>query len=418
MSATLARGSFYEALANAAKVARGALPSARFVRLESKAAERVLMLTTFNGQTAIESVLGADVADDMTAYVDAAVLLKLLSAMPDGAIGLAVTDSGLTMTAGDGKFKNDLKTGSDVEIPVIAGSSMTRLATFPGIELRRLGRAVKFASTDESKPGLMAVQVAFNKVGDKTIAVASATDGFAAVQSLAPATCEKDAVGKSITLPAQIMGLVLDIVKPDDLVTLHRSGETRFVVAVANEKTAKNLTLASSESAAVPPSEQIAKMIKSTRDGSDIAIEVDTALLSNALDIVEAYGGSSDPAYFFLSTGDETVRYASNPTENGQCRALLDGTMSGPKASRWFNPGMLRTAAGLMPEKAKLALASKPKTPILFMGDNIRIMIAPLDNAALKEVKFEAAAVELPMEMPAAPAPAKKKKAAVAVAAD
>ena len=52
MSATLARGSFYEVLANEARVARCPLPSARFVRLKSKAAERVLMLTTFNGQTA------------------------------------------------------------------------------------------------------------------------------------------------------------------------------------------------------------------------------------------------------------------------------------------------------------------------------------------------------------------------------
>ena len=63
MPATLARGSFYEAQANEARVARGPLPSARLVRLKSKAAERVLLLTTFNGQTAIESVLGADFAD-------------------------------------------------------------------------------------------------------------------------------------------------------------------------------------------------------------------------------------------------------------------------------------------------------------------------------------------------------------------
>jgi len=339
--------------------------------------------------------------------------------MPDGAISLNAGGTGLTMITGDGKFKNDLKTGSDIEIPVIAGSTMTRLAAFPGIELRRLGRAVKFASGDEAKPGLMAVHVLFKKAGSQTIAVASASDGFAAIQSLAPAECNEEAVGKAIAIPAQIMGLMLEIVRPDDTVTLHRSGETRFVVAITNEKTGKHLTLASSESAAFPPYEQIDKMIKSTKDGADVNIEVDTGSLSNALDIVEAYGGSNDPAYFFLSACGELVRYASNPTENGQCRALLDGTLNGPKATRWFNPAMLRTAAGLMPEKTRLALASKPKTPLLFMGDNVRIMIAPLDNAALKEVTFEAAAVELPMELPpAAPLPTRKKKAAVPVAAD
>jgi hypothetical protein len=116
MSATLARGSFYDALANEARVARSSLPSVRFVRLKSKVAERVLMLTTFNGQTAIESVLGADFADDMITCVDATVLLKRLAAMPDGAIGLATNDTGLTMTAGDGKFKNDMKVGRDVEL--------------------------------------------------------------------------------------------------------------------------------------------------------------------------------------------------------------------------------------------------------------------------------------------------------------
>ena len=116
MSATLARGSFYEALANEARVARGPLPSARFVRLKSKAAERVLMLTTFNGQTAIESVLGADFANDMITCVVASVLFKRLAAMPDGAIGLAASSAGLVMTAGDGKFKSDLKVGRDVEL--------------------------------------------------------------------------------------------------------------------------------------------------------------------------------------------------------------------------------------------------------------------------------------------------------------
>jgi hypothetical protein len=36
------------------------------------------------------------------------------------------------------------------------------------------------------------------------------------------------------------------------------------------------------------------------------------------------------------------------------------------------------------------------------MGDNIRVMVAPMDNAALKDVKFEeAAAIELPLQQSA-----------------
>ena len=221
----------YEALTNAARVTNGTLASAKFARVEARAADRAVMITTFNGQTAIESILAGDVADDMLTYVDAQTLLKLVMAMPEGAITLALKDNELTMTTGDGKHKNDLKIGSDVEIPVIAGSTMTEMAKIAGIELRRLARAVKFASMDEAKTALMAVHVAFNKPGDSVIAVASATDGFAAIQSLAPViSCAKTAVGKAITFPASFVSLLLDTVRPDDQVTIHRSGENRFII--------------------------------------------------------------------------------------------------------------------------------------------------------------------------------------------
>ncbi len=403
MSITLSRANLYEALINAARVSEksGTLAAAKFARIEAKAAERTVMVTTFNGQTAIESVLAGDVADDMLFYVDVQTLLKLVTAMPEGAITLALKKNGLTMTTGDGKHKNDLKTGgSDIEIPVIAGSSMTEMARISGIELRRLARAVKFASTDEARPSLMTVHVAFNKPGDNVIAVASATDGFAAIQALAPVvSCAKTAVQKAITFPASFVALMLDTVRPDDLVTIHRSGENRFIVAVTNEKTGKNLALASTESAAVPPMDSIAKMIKSTKEEADVNIEAGTSALENAIDIIGAYtGGSNDLVYLFLAVNDGTIRYASNPTDNGQCRAILDGTASGPKASRWFNPGMVRKAVSLMPERTRAAMPSKPNTPILFMGDNVRVMLAPVNNAVLKEVDFEeAAAVELPL---------------------
>jgi DNA polymerase III sliding clamp (beta) subunit (PCNA family) len=404
MSLTLSRVNLYEALTNAARVTNGTLASAKFARVEAKAADRAVMITTFNGQTAIESILAGDVADDMLTYVDAQTLLKLVMAMPEGAITLALNDNELTMTTGDGKHKNDLKIGSDVEIPVIAGSTMTEMAKIAGIELRRLARAVKFASMDEAKTALMAVHVAFNKPGDSVIAVASATDGFAAIQSLAPViSCAKTAVGKAITFPASFVSLLLDTVRPDDQVTIHRSGENRFIIKVTNEKTGKNLALASTESSAVPPVDSIATMIKSTKDEADVNIEVDTSALENALNIIGAYtSGGNDLAYFYLAIHDGAIRYASNPTENGQCRAILDGTAAGPKASRWFNPGMLRKAVSLMPEKTRAAMPSKPKTPILFIGDNIRVMVAPMDNAALKDVKFEeAAAIELPLQQSA-----------------
>ena len=404
MSLTLSRVNLYEALTNAARVTNGTLASAKFARVEARAADRVVMITTFNGQTAIESILAGDVADDILTYVDAQTLLKLVMAMPEGAITLALKDNELTMTTGDGKHKNDLKIGSDVEIPVIAGSTMIEMAKIAGIELRRLARAVKFASMDEAKASLMAVHVAFNKPGDSVIAVASATDGFAAIQSLAPViSCAKTAVGKAITFPASFVSLLLDTVRPDDQVTIHRSGENRFIISVTNDKTGKNLALASTESSAVPPVDSIATMIKSTKDGADVNIEVDTSALENALDIIGAYtSGGNDLAYFFLAIHDGAIRYASNPTESGQCRAILDGTAAGPKASRWFNPGMLRKAVSLMPEKTRAAMPSKPKTPILFMGDNIRVMVAPMDNAALKDVKFEeAAAIELPLQQSA-----------------
>ena len=234
MSATLSRVNLYEALTNAARVAdkSGKLAFAKFARIEAKATDRNVMITTFNGQTAIESILAGDVADDMLAYLDTETLLHLVTAMPEGAITLTLKSNDLLITTGDGKQKHNLKIGADVEIPVIAGSTKTSMARISGIELRRLCRAVKFASTNEGQPSLMTVHVAFNKPDEKTVVVvASATDGFAAVQSLAPAiSCTKGAVGKAITFPASFVALLLEAVRPDDQVEIHRSGENRFIV--------------------------------------------------------------------------------------------------------------------------------------------------------------------------------------------
>jgi hypothetical protein len=250
----------------------------------------------------------------------------------------------------------------------------------------------------------MTVHVAFNKPDEKTVVVvASATDGFAAVQSLAPALfCAKSAAGKAITFPASFVALLLEAVRPDDQVEIHRSGENRFIVAVTNDKTGKNLALASTESAAVPPVKDIAEMIKSTKDKANVTIEVETAALVNALDIVGAYSnGDKDPANLFLSIQAGVIRYASNPTDNGQCRAVLDGTVAGPDTSRWFAPAIFRKAVSLMPEKTKAVLSTDlAALPILFVGDNVRVMVAPLVKASQQDVEFdEATAIELPIEM-------------------
>ncbi len=404
MTATLSRVNLFEALTNAARITSNKTPVAKFARIEAKAADRTVMITTFDNQTAIESILAGEVADDMVAYIDTETLLKLVTAMPEGAITLTLKKAGMVMTTGDGKHKHDLKIGVDLEIPVIAGSSKTAMARIAGIEMRRLCRAVKFASTEDIKPSLMTVHVAFNKPDEKTVViVASATDGFAAIQSLAPGlSCHKGAVGKAITFPASFVTLLMETVRPDDLVEIHRSGENRYIISVTNEKSGKNLALASSESAAVPPVNEIAKMIKTSKDKSNVAIEVDTPALINALDIVGAYSnGDKDPANIFLAVKNSVIRYASNATENGQCRAVLDGTVTGPDTSRWFAPAIFRKAVSLMPERTRVVLSTDAAVmPILFMGDNVRVMVAPLSKGSQQDVEFEEAdSVELPLEV-------------------
>ena len=404
MTATLSRINLYEALTNAARIAGNKTPVAKFARIEAKAADRTVMITTFDNQTAIESILAGEVADDMLAYVDTETLLKLVTAMPEGAINLTLKKTGMLMTTGDGKHKHDLTIGADVEIPVIAGSSKTAMARIAGIEMRRVCRAVKFASTEESKPNLMTVHVAFNKPDEKTVViVASATDGFAAIQSLAPGlSCHKAAVGKAITFPASFVGLLMETVRPDDLVEIHRSGENRYIISATNEKSGKNLALASSESAAVPPVNDIARMIKTTKDKANVTIEIDTPALTNALDIVGAYSnGDKDPSNLFLAVSNGEIRYASNKTEKGQCRNVLDGMVTGSNTSRWFATHIFRKAVSLMPEKTRAFLSTDAAVmPILFMGDNVRVMVAPLSSSSQQEVKFdEAEAVELPLDV-------------------
>jgi len=57
-----------------------------------------------------------------------------------------------------------------------------------------------------------------------------------------------------------------------------------------------------------------------------------------------------------------------------------------------------------MPEKTKAVLSTDPAAlPILFVGDNVRVMVAPLARSSQPEVEFdEATAIELPVEMKAA----------------
>jgi hypothetical protein len=401
---TLSRVNLFEALKNGASACGGTLPSGKFARLEARAADRLVMITTFNGATAIESVLPGDVADDMLALVDAQTLLHLVAAMPEGAISLALKNNRLVMTTGDGKYKNDLKVGGpEIEIPVISGSSKTRLARISGVDFQCLGRAVKFALAAEGEPKLMSVNVAFNQYGERVLAVASATDGFSACQSLAALiSCEKSAVGKSIAFPASILTQMLQIIRPDDEVEICRSGKTRYIISATNEKTGKNLALASSEASAPAPAEPIARIIQTTKDQGDVSMEVDTASLASALEIITAFSTREEPASMRLSVRDGAIQYASDPTGSGQCQpSTLDGTATGPAACRWFEPSFIRKVVGVMPEKTRAVLPSKPLRPILFIGDNIRVTVAPKSTQALEAVKFdEPVAIELPAEQP------------------
>jgi hypothetical protein len=114
MSATLSRVNLYKAFTNAARVTdkSGKLAYAKFARIQAKATNRTVMITTFNDQTAIESILVGNVADDMLAYLDTETLLHLVTAMPEGAITLTLKSNNLLITAGDGKQKHDLNIGA------------------------------------------------------------------------------------------------------------------------------------------------------------------------------------------------------------------------------------------------------------------------------------------------------------------
>ena len=56
-----------------------------------------------------------------------------------------------------------------------------------------------------------------------------------------------------------------------------------------------------------------------------------------------------------------------------------------------------------MPEKTRAVLSTDPAAlPILFVGDNVRVMVAPLAKASQQDVEFdEATAIELPIEIKA-----------------
>jgi hypothetical protein len=78
------------------------------------------MITIFNGQTAIESILAGDGADETLANLDTETLLHLITAMQEGAITLTLKSPDLLITTGDGKQKHKMNpSGTDITCPLM-----------------------------------------------------------------------------------------------------------------------------------------------------------------------------------------------------------------------------------------------------------------------------------------------------------
>ena len=378
-----------EVLANALNaVTRASLKSSlvaafALVRLDANASGE-LSLSCFNGETAVRAVVYAACNDDLSVSVDAQTLKAVTDTLV-GEVRLELADKALVIL--NGANRTTLRIIEET-IPIIGGETTADLFTLSGASLRSLARVLPFASTEDSRPALQVLHLTISDQG----VVAQTADGFTAgivVEKFLEAR-EKAVV----SLPINFARLLAALVEEKDTVKVQSAGENRFLFHLAQTESGKSLILATVAPANAFPAEQLAQLLQGAQTSTTTRMTLQKQALLQTVRMVGAMGTQNT----FLKVANGTIKVASAPTDTGQARNVLDGTVTGTDAKVWMSALYLKRAVDACKAELTVQLGGEKK-PVLLIEGNFTGILMPLfvDGKDPFADEDEPIAISLPM---------------------
>ncbi len=352
------------------------------VRLDA-AANGVVHLSCFNGETAARAAVNVDCNEDLSVSVDAMTMKAVVETLA-GEIHLSVEHNSLILQGASTKTTLRIV---DEPLPVIGEESTQTIAALSGVTFRSLARVLPFASTDDTRAVLQVLHLML----DQESAIAQTADGYSA--GFVRESVEGPAEPTSVSLPLSFARVLSTLVDDRDTVRLGTSGPNRYIFQITNAENSKDLTLATVTSAENFPSAQITTLIEEARKNTIAHLQVQQNSLMQSIRMVNAMGTQST----FIKAANGVAKIASAETETGQARNILEGTASGEDTSIWLSAVFLKRAAEACKGELAIRLSGGQK-PILIEAGSFAAVIMPMLVEGNKDPfpEDEAIAISLP----------------------
>lgn len=356
-----------EVLANAlAAVTRASgrhnlLPAFCAVRMDMSV-DGTLSLHCFNGEVAARAVITAQVSDNISLCVNAQTLKEITDTLI-GDVQLKIEDNKLIVENGAHRTVLNIL---EEDLPPIDHEGATKIASLPGSIFRSLARVFPFASTDITRPALQIMHLAFttNRV------TALAADGFTAAQvtEQLKAQCPQ-----SLGLPLPFARLLLALVENDDVLELRSIGQKYVIGLITNSSTMKNLVLGSVMLDSKFPAGQVSELLANARQSALTHVQIPKAVLSQVIRQVAAMGTSNA----LMKASGGVLKVASEETETGQARNVLNVPVTGPDTKNWLSINFLKRVTDACQGELHLSLI-KNLDPLLCEEGGFSALIMPL----------------------------------------
>ena len=352
------------------------------VRLDANT-NGLMNLSCFNGETAARATVHVDCNEDLSVCVDAMTLKAVVETLV-GEIYMSVEQNSLILQGASTKTTLRIV---DEPFPIIGEESIQMIATVSGVTFRSLARVLPFASTDDAR----AVLQVFHLMLDQESVTAQTADGYSAGH--VRESIEGPAEPTSVSLPLSFARVLSTLVEDHDTVRLGTSGPNRYIFQITNEKSAKDLTLATVTSAENFPSAQIMTLVEDARKNTTAHLHVQQNSLMQSIRMVNAMGTQCT----FIKAVNGVAKIASAESETGQARNILEGTASGEDTSIWLSAVFLKRAAEACKGELIIRISGGQK-PILIEAGSFTAVIMPMLVEGNKDpfLEDEALAISMP----------------------
>ena len=377
----------------------GLVSAFELVRLEASASR--LTLSCFNGEFAAIGTIPAQCLDLASACVNAATLREVVQAV-DGEVTLRFDESDLRLACGSNK--TCLRTSAE-SLPAIEAIQNGEAVPLTGKDLRRLAGVAPFASTDDTRPALQTVHLSFFKdEHGQPVLQAQAADGFSLGRIRLPVQLppELDArmagdnprLNRVVALlPAAFVRMLAMVIEVDDQVFLYvhpKGGRASFRITGEG----RDYLLDSALVGEGFPESGVEDLLSKAQAGTGAELTLKPANLERVIRQVAAMGTKQ----MFLKATNGLIRAASEETQYGQAKNVLQGNVSGGDAQVWLNAEYLTRLTKASGAKLTIKVG-KPQAAVRVRSGDLVALIMPLictsdpfENETAIPISFEQAA--------------------------